>query len=207
MGELVTRDTLATLVQVRRQQGARAVLTNGCFDLLHLGHVTYLQQAQTLGDFLIVGLNSDASTRRLKGSARPLTPQDERAALLVALAAVDYVTIFDEDTAEALVAALQPAVYVKGADYAAVGSGDAYHLPAEELRRVLAGEVERFPALAGLAVRLPEAPVVAAYGGELALLPYLPGHSTTELIQRIVSRYAQTATAPQGASRPPARGE
>jgi len=207
MGEIVTRDILAKLVQVRQQMGYKAVFTNGCFDLLHLGHVTYLQQARTLGDFLIVGLNSDASTRRLKGSARPLTPQDERAAVLAALAAVDYVTIFDEDTAEALVAALRPAVYVKGADYAAVSSGDAYHLRTEELRDVLAGAVGAHPALAGLAARLPEAPVVAAYGGELALLPFLPGHSTTELIQRIVSRYAKTATAPQESSRPSATSE
>src|SRR5262249_39604969 len=157
-----------------QQRGERAVFTNGCFDLLHLGHVTYLQQARTLGDFLIVGLNSDASTRRLKGPARPITPANERAALLAALVAVDYVTIFAEETAEALVAALQPKVYVKGADYAAVRNGDTVHLGAGELRRVLVGEVDAYPALVGLAERLPEAPVVAAYGGELALLPYLP---------------------------------
>ena len=196
MSEIVTRDALAKLVQARQQTGYKAVFTNGCFDLLHLGHVTYLQHARTLGDFLIVGVNSDASTRRLKGLARPLTPQTERAALLCALAAVDYVTVFDEDTAEALVAVLRPAIYVKGADYAAVRRGEEYHLHAEELRCVLAGQSGDYPALAGLAARLPEAPVVAAYGGELALLPYLPGHSTTELIQRIVSRYAKTATAP-----------
>ena len=191
MAAVLSREALAALVAERQQSGQRAVLTNGVFDLLHLGHVTYLQRARALGDFLIIGLNSDTSTRQLKGPRRPLVPEAERADLLAALTCVDYVTVFRENTAETLVAALQPEIYAKGGDYAGAGvSGDVL-LPADELRRVLAGETARRPALADLARRLPEAPVVAAYGGALALLEYLPGHSTTELIERIVQRYGE----------------
>jgi rfaE bifunctional protein nucleotidyltransferase chain/domain len=93
------------------------VLTNGVFDLLHSGHLGYLWRARALGNLLVVGINSDASTRALKGPQRPLVAQDERAALLAALRCVDYVTIFEQPTAEALVAAIQPEVYVKGGDY------------------------------------------------------------------------------------------
>jgi rfaE bifunctional protein nucleotidyltransferase chain/domain len=93
------------------------VLANGCFDLLHVGHVRYLEAARALGDVLIVGLNSDASVRRLKGPGRPLMPEGERAEMLAALRAVDHVVIFDDDTADALVARLRPAVHAKGTDY------------------------------------------------------------------------------------------
>jgi D-beta-D-heptose 7-phosphate kinase / D-beta-D-heptose 1-phosphate adenosyltransferase len=102
----------------RRAAGARLVLTNGCFDLLHRGHVRYLADAAELADLLVVGVNSDASVRQLKGADRPLVPAAERAEVLAALAAVDYVTIFDTPTAEPLLAALRPDVYVKGGDYA-----------------------------------------------------------------------------------------
>ncbi len=189
MGEIVDRATLAGIVAERQARGAHAVCTNGIFDLLHLGHVTYLQQARTLGDLLVVCLNSDESARHLKGPSRPITPQGERAEVLAALACIDYVTIFGENTAESLVAVLRPAIYVKGADYAG-GSTEPIFLDAEALRRALAGAPGAPPALVGLGSRLPEAAVVADYGGALTLLPYLPGHSTTELIQRIVSRYA-----------------
>lgn len=187
---------LAELVTERRSAGGRIVFTNGVFDLLHIGHAHYLRRARALGDLLVVGLNSDASTRRLKGPERPLVPQEERAALLGELAVVDAVTIFDDDTASGLLDLLRPDLYVKGADYAAPGAPDAareYVIWPDDLRRLVAGEEPRDPALAplaGLPARLPEAPTVAAYGGGLALLAYLPGHSTTELIQRIVSRYA-----------------
>lgn len=102
----------------RRAAGERVVFTNGCFDLLHRGHVRYLAAAAELGDILVVGLNSDASVRQLKGPDRPLVPQEERAEVLAALACVDYVTIFDAPTATSLVQALRPDVYVKGGDYA-----------------------------------------------------------------------------------------
>ena len=189
MGEALSRDALAAIVAARQAVGERAVFTNGIFDLLHLGHITYLQRARALGGLLVVGLNSDTSTRRLKGPRRPLVPQDERAAVLAALACVDYVTIFDEPTAAPLLAALRPAVYVKGADYAGGAGQRDYLLAPDELRRVLAGETAAHPELAGLATRLPEARTVAEYGGSLALLAYLPGHSTTEMIERILRAY------------------
>ena len=190
---------LAPIVAARQDAGERAVFTNGCFDLLHLGHVAYLRAARDLGDFLIVALNSDASTRRIKGPLRPLVAESERAEILAALSCVDYVTIFDDNTAERAVAALRPAVYVKGGDYAGGEHAQAgVTLAPDELRHLLAGEASAHPALAGLERRLPEARVVAAYGGSIALLPYLPGHSTTELIERIVSRYAKRdAAAPE----------
>jgi rfaE bifunctional protein nucleotidyltransferase chain/domain len=93
------------------------VLANGCFDLIHVGHVRYLSAARGLGDALIVGLNSDASVRRLKGPGRPVIAADERAELIGALASVDLVVVFDEDSAEALIARLRPDVHAKGTDY------------------------------------------------------------------------------------------
>src|SRR2546423_11855792 len=106
--KLVDRARLGELVAAARARGERVVLTNGCFDLLHLGHVRYLEQAAALGDLLVVGLNSDASVRGLKGAGRPLVAEAERAEVLAALAVVDLVTIFEEATAEALVQTLRP---------------------------------------------------------------------------------------------------
>ncbi len=101
-----------------RQAGQTLVFTNGCFDILHVGHVRYLQAARTLGDALIVAINSDDSTRRLKGPQRPIVPQDERAEMLAALACVDYVTVFTELSPRSLIARLLPDVLVKGGDWA-----------------------------------------------------------------------------------------
>jgi D-glycero-beta-D-manno-heptose 1-phosphate adenylyltransferase len=112
-------DDAIALVVRRRAAGGVIVFTNGVFDLLHLGHIRYLQAARALGDALIVGLNGDASVRRNKGPARPITPQDERAEILLALSAVDAVVIFDQDTPADIITALQPDVLVKGADWAA----------------------------------------------------------------------------------------
>ena len=153
--------TLAAEVARRQAQGERGVFTNGCFDLLHLGHVRYLQDARALGDFLVLGLNGDESVAFLKGPGRPLVSAGERAEILAALACVDYVTIFPEKTANALVELLRPAIYVKGGDYAGAQTGE--------------------PDL----TRLPEASSVLAYGGTIRLIPYLAGHSTTELIAAI----------------------
>lgn len=157
------RDEVAREVQRRQQAGERGVFTNGCFDLLHLGHVRYLQEARALGDFLIVGLNGDESVRHLKGPGRPLMPENERAEILAALACIDYVTIFSEPTAGPLVEQMRPAIYVKGGDYAL--AGDAPEVPDSS--------------------RLPEAKVVQAYGGIVRLIPYIPHHSTSELIAAI----------------------
>jgi rfaE bifunctional protein nucleotidyltransferase chain/domain len=111
-------DALA-LVERRRTAGRTIVFTNGVFDLLHVGHLRYLQRARALGDALIVGLNSDRSVRQIKGPDRPITAEAERAEILEALACVDGVVIFDEATPHELIAALQPDVLVKGADWAA----------------------------------------------------------------------------------------
>lgn len=159
--KILQRDDLTAEVRLRQQAGEHGVFTNGCFDLLHLGHVRYLQEARALGDFLVLGLNSDESTRNLKGPGRPLVSQHERAEILAALTCIDYVTIFAEATASPLLDLLRPTIYVKGADYAGAQDG----LPDTQ--------------------RLPEAKVVQAYGGIIRLIPYLPYHSTTELIAAI----------------------
>jgi D-glycero-beta-D-manno-heptose 1-phosphate adenylyltransferase len=113
----VTPEEAGALAARLRAQGRRVVLANGCFDLLHVGHVRYLAAARALGDVLFVGLNSDAAVARLKGRGRPLAPAPERAEMLSALRAVDHVVVFDEDTADRLVALLRPAVHAKGTDY------------------------------------------------------------------------------------------
>src|SRR6266511_703833 len=143
--KIIDMDELAQRARELRAAGKKLVVTNGCFDLLHVGHVRYLQAARRLGDFLVVGINSDASVRALKGPERPLVPEHERAEVLAALACVDAVVIFAEPTAERLVAVLRPDTYVKGDDYTEAG--------------------------------LPEARVVRAYGGEVRLLPTVPGAS------------------------------
>lgn len=114
---IASRAELAATVRRLQRAGRKVVFTNGCFDLLHVGHVRYLQRARGLGDALVVGVNSDASVRRLKGPGRPLTPARERAEILAALACVDYVTIFGEATPLALIRALGPDVLVKGGDW------------------------------------------------------------------------------------------
>jgi rfaE bifunctional protein nucleotidyltransferase chain/domain len=113
------RDAAVALVATLRTSHRQIVFTNGVFDLLHPGHVRYLEQARSLGDVLIVGLNSDASVRRNKGEGKPITPQHERAEVLLALAAVDAVVFFDEDTPAEIIEAIQPDILVKGADWAA----------------------------------------------------------------------------------------
>jgi D-glycero-beta-D-manno-heptose 1-phosphate adenylyltransferase len=117
MGRIVSQEELLHLVGREVRGSRRIVFTNGCFDLLHPGHVRLLEQARSLGDALVVGLNSDASVRRAKGDSRPLISEQERAEVLTALAAVDFVAIFGEATPRELVARLLPDVLVKGADW------------------------------------------------------------------------------------------
>jgi D-beta-D-heptose 7-phosphate kinase/D-beta-D-heptose 1-phosphate adenosyltransferase len=114
-------DVLADVISSEKSKGKKLVFTNGCFDLLHVGHVKYLQKARTFGDLLVVGLNSDASVQRLKGESRPLIGELERAHILAALDCVDYVVIFDEDTPLRLIETLAPSVLVKGGDYTPEG--------------------------------------------------------------------------------------
>ena len=114
---IVDRAALLDRVRARRANGATIVLANGCFDTLHVGHVRYLQGARALGDFLVVGINSDHQVAILKGKGRPLMPQNQRAEIVAALEMVDLVTIFNEPTVEDLLLALRPDVHAKGTDY------------------------------------------------------------------------------------------
>lgn len=120
MGRLVSRRALLELRKRFRRQGRTVVFTNGTFDIIHRGHVEYLTKARALGDILIVGLNTDASIRRIKGPGRPVNSNRDRAAVLAGLSAVDYVCFFGDDTPERLIRSLVPDVLVKGADWKAV---------------------------------------------------------------------------------------
>jgi D-beta-D-heptose 7-phosphate kinase/D-beta-D-heptose 1-phosphate adenosyltransferase len=155
-GKRLDAEALLTEVDRRRQAGQTIVFTNGCFDVLHVGHARLLREAAALGDFLVVGLNSDASVRRLKGPARPLNREADRAELLAALECVDAITVFDEDTPLALIEAIRPDVLVKGGDYR----------PEQVVGRA----------------------AVEAGGGRLVLVPLVPGHSSSRLIQRAGER-------------------
>src|SRR5688572_5550343 len=135
----------------------RLVVTNGCFDLLHLGHVTYLETARNLGDLLLVGVNSDAAVRGLKGEGRPVNAEDDRAAVLSALESVSAVTIFPDVRATSFLAATQPDIYVKGGDYT------LETLDQEERR------------------------AVESAGGSIVLIPVVPRKSTTSLLKKISS--------------------
>jgi len=173
--KVLSLEELSERCQALREQGRRVVLTNGCFDLLHVGHVRYFQQARELGDALVVALNGDESVRALKGPGRPIVPAGERAEVLAALACVDYATIFDDQTAEQVVATIRPDVYVKGGDYT----------------------------LGRHAV--PEAQVVAEYGGIVLFLDFEAGVSTSRIIETILRRYRGGPLAPVAATAARAR--
>lgn len=117
MGKVVDRNELAEIIKHEKKRGKKIVFTNGCFDLIHIGHIRYLKEAKGKGDILIVAVNSDSSTRKLKGNNRPVVPQEERAEVLSSFYFVDYVVIFPEDTAEELISLLRPHILVKGGDY------------------------------------------------------------------------------------------
>ncbi|HEX5888154.1 MAG TPA: adenylyltransferase/cytidyltransferase family protein [Pyrinomonadaceae bacterium] len=114
---ILSREELVTRINAERENGSRVVLANGCFDVLHVGHVRYLAGARELGDVLVVGVNSDEQVARLKGPGRPILPATERAELVAALESVTYVTVFNEPTVEELLLALKPDVHAKGTDY------------------------------------------------------------------------------------------
>ena len=155
-GKVVGWDSLLGLRQRWRAQGKTVVWTNGCFDLLHVGHVCSLEAARNLGDVLVVGVNSDASVRLLKGPGRPIVPAVERVSVLAALQCVDYVVVFDEATPETALSRLQPDVHCKGGDYA-----PPHGKP------------------------VPEAQIVESYGGRVEFQPRYTSPSTTSLIERI----------------------
>ncbi len=154
-GRVLSIDELARVSAEMRRSGKRLVVTNGCFDLLHLGHVRYLQAARTLGDALAVGVNGDASVRALKGKGRPLNDERARAEVLAALEAVDYTAVFPEERATDFLERVQPAVYVKGGDY------EPETLDPEERA------------------------ALQKIGAEIKIIPFQTGYSTTGLIERL----------------------
>jgi D-beta-D-heptose 7-phosphate kinase/D-beta-D-heptose 1-phosphate adenosyltransferase len=114
---VLSREMLSLQLEEERRLGKKVVFTNGCFDLLHIGHLRYLAEARSLGDLLVVGLNSDASVQAIKGPNRPIIPEEDRAEVLAAMEMVDYVSLFDEPTPQQLIEAVQPDVLVKGGDW------------------------------------------------------------------------------------------
>src|SRR5438093_5911005 len=146
---------VSDLCETLRGNGKKLVATNGCFDLLHVGHVRYLQAARTLGDVLAVGLNSDLSVRELKGTGRPLTSQDDRAEILAALQCVDLVTVFPQIQATQFLTAVRPAIYVKGGDYSS-----------ETLDKE-------------------ERAILKKIGADIRLIPFQTGYSTSGLIDQV----------------------
>ncbi len=146
-------DTILEEVNQWKDSNLKIIFTNGCFDLLHLGHIEYLEEAKSLGDILVVGLNDDDSVSRLKGSNRPLNPLSVRARMLEALSSVDFIIPFEEDTPERLIRTISPNVIVKGGDYA--------------LEEMIGKEY------------------VESYGGEVKLLSFKEGFSSSKLIEKI----------------------
>lgn len=153
MGIILDRKEAELAISKLKSEGKKVVFTNGCFDLLHVGHLRYIQKAKSFGDILVIGVNSDRSINRLKGENRPILPEDERAELIGGIGAVDYVVIFDEDTPVETILHLKPDVHVKGGDY----------------------EIKD----------LPEAKTVFEYGGEVKIVKFIEGKSTTSIIERI----------------------
>ena len=155
--KIKTKDDLHRIVEDLKKKGKRIVFTNGCFDLLHLGHIRYLEKAKSLGDILVVGVNSDRSVRNLKGPKRPILPQEERAEILSGLGCVDYITVFNEQTPFELISSLQPHTLVKGGNWT---------------KETTVGK-----------------DVVERSGGEVVILPFEEGSSTSNLIETILKRY------------------
>jgi D-glycero-beta-D-manno-heptose 1-phosphate adenylyltransferase len=153
--KILELEQLSDCCEKLRSAGKKIVATNGCFDLLHIGHVRYLQAARALGDLLVVGLNGDDSVHQLKGAGRPITTQSDRAEILAALACVDLVTIFPETRATKFLSAVRPAVYVKGGDYTSE--------TLDEEERAVLKEVE----------------------ATIRLIPFETGYSTSGLIEQI----------------------
>jgi rfaE bifunctional protein nucleotidyltransferase chain/domain len=153
--KIIEMDELAERARRLRVAGEKLVATNGCFDLLHVGHVRYLQAARALGDALAVGLNGDQSVRELKGIGRPVNNEGDRAEVLAALECVDFVTIFPEKRATRFIEAARPAIYVKGGDY----RSDT--LDAEEQA------------------------LLREFGAKVRILPFVPGYSTSELLGKL----------------------
>ena len=136
---MLNRSTLAETVEAAKTQNKTVVFTNGCFDIVHIGHIRYLQDARAQGDVLVVGVNADVSVRKLKGEGRPLVPELERAEVLAALECVDFVTLFNEDTPVELIRTIRPNIHVKGGDY------QPQDLPEADAVREIGGEIRIVP--------------------------------------------------------------
>lgn len=149
----LSREIAAKVIEEIKNSGKKVVFTNGCFDILHVGHLRYMNEAKKQGDFLVVGVNSDASVKRLKGESRPINNEIDRAEMLSGLKAVDITVIFEEDTPMELIDALKPSIHVKGGDYRKED--------------------------------LPETPVVEKHGGEVRILNFVEGKSTTNIVNKI----------------------
>lgn len=150
---IVDRKLAIEIIETLKKQGKKVVFTNGCFDILHVGHLNYLNEAKRQGDILVVGVNSNTSVRRLKGETRPINDERDRAELLCGLKAVDYAVIFEEDTPCELLDELKPSIHVKGGDY----TKD----------------------------KLPETKIVEKNGGEVRILKFVEGKSTTNIVKKI----------------------
>lgn len=155
--KIKSQEDLTGLLAHKRAAGRTIVFTNGCFDLLHVGHVRYLEEAKALGDILVVAINSDRSASTLKGPSRPINPEQHRAEVIAALACVDYVTLFDESDPYRIISFLKPDVLVKGGDWT---------------KETTVGR-----------------DIVEQQGGKVAIIPYTEGHSTTALIDDILTRF------------------
>ena len=155
MGQFLDESELMKRLSSFRSQGQKIVFTNGCFDILHVGHIRYLREARALGDVLVVGLNSDSSVRALKGESRPIQSEDERGEILAALACVDFVTLFSESTPLRLITQVKPNILVKGGDW-----------PIE---------------------KIVGADLVQREGGKVLTLQFVPGRSTSSILQKIVN--------------------
>jgi D-beta-D-heptose 7-phosphate kinase/D-beta-D-heptose 1-phosphate adenosyltransferase len=157
--KVVSLDTLRDIVLRAQHAGHRVVWTNGCYDLVHAGHILYLERARALGDILVVGLNSDRSVRLSKGAGRPIVTETQRAKLISSLNVVDYVIVFDDESPRDIIRELKPDIYAKGGDYTVD------------------------------TINQDERHIVEEYGGEIALLPGVEGMSTTHLIEKILKTY------------------
>lgn len=155
--KIKARDALSKISRELNARGKRIVFTNGCFDILHVGHIRYLEKARSLGDVLVVGLNSDRSVRTIKGPERPILPEQERAEILSGLWCVDYIILFDEPTPLELITSIKPHVLVKGGDWT---------------KETTVGKE-----------------VVENSGGEVVILPFVEGSSTTNIIETIIKRH------------------
>jgi len=151
------RKDLTRIIKNLKAKGKRIIFTNGCFDLLHVGHVRYLEEAKALGDVLVIGVNSDSSVRKIKGPERPILPVEERIEILSGLECVDYVAVFNEPDPLELITSLLPNVLVKGGDWTK--------------EQIVGGEV------------------VERSGGEVVIIPFIQGVSTSNLIEIILKRY------------------